>query len=63
MSNKNFLNAKDVALYLNVSTPKAYKIIRSLNSELSKKGYLTIAGKVSRAYFEEKVYGNAQIGG
>lgn len=63
MSNKNFLNAKDIALYLNVSTPKAYKIIRSLNSELSKKGYLTIAGKVSRAYFEEKVYGNAQIGG
>lgn len=57
MSNKNFLTATDVAMYLEVSIPKAYKIIRSLNEELSKEGYITVAGRISRVYFEEKIYG------
>jgi hypothetical protein len=35
----------------------AYKIIRQLNDELAKQGYITIAGKVSKAFFEQKVYG------
>lgn len=53
---KRFLNAKDVAGYMDISISKAYKIIRSLNTELEKKGFLTVSGKVSRAFFEEKVY-------
>ncbi len=57
MKNKNFLTASEVAEYLEVSTPKAYKIIQSLNDELKGKGYITIAGRISRAYFEEKIYG------
>ena len=57
MENKRFLNVNDVAQYLNISVPTAYKIIRQLNGELGKKGYLTVAGRVSRAYFEQKVYG------
>lgn len=54
---KRFLNAKDVAEYMDVSKPMAYKIIRQLNDELSINGYITVAGKVSRRYFEEKVFG------
>ena len=54
---KRFLDVNDVATYMGISTSKAYKIIRSMNDELSKKGYITVAGKVSRVYFEEKVYG------
>ena len=42
---------------LEVSESKAYGIIKQLNSELSAKGYIVIPGKVSRAYFEEKLYG------
>lgn len=56
MEEKRFLNAVDVAKRMEVSVPMAYKIIRRLNDELSKGGYLTVAGKVSRVFFEEKLY-------
>lgn len=57
MENKRFLNANDVASFMGISVPMAYKIIRRLNEELSAQGFITIAGKVSRSYFEQKVYG------
>ena len=57
MENKRFLNVNDVADYLDISVPTAYKIIRRLNDELSKMGYLTVSGRVRRTYFEQKVYG------
>ena len=57
MENKRFLNVNDVADYLDISVPTAYKIIRRLNDELSKMGYLTVSGRVSKTYFEQKVYG------
>ena len=57
MENKRFLNVNDVADYLDISVPTAYKIIRRLNDELSKMGYLTVPGRVSKTYFEQKVYG------
>ncbi|QUA54095.1 helix-turn-helix domain-containing protein [Aristaeella lactis] len=56
MDNKRFLNATDVAEYLGVSESKAYKIIQTLNKELKEKGFITIAGKISRVYFLERVY-------
>lgn len=57
MENKRFLNASDVAEFMGISVPMAYKIIRRLNDELSSQGYITVSGKVSRCYFEQKVYG------
>ncbi len=57
MSEKNFLTASDVATYMGISVPTAYKIIRQLNNELKKEGYITISGKISRIYFEKKIYG------
>lgn len=54
---RQILNVKDVMAALEVSESKAYGIIKQLNSELSAKGYITIPGKVSKAYFEEKLYG------
>lgn len=59
MEKKRFMDVTDVAEYLDVSTSKAYKIIRSMNEELARKGFITVAGKVSRTYFEERVYGAA----
>lgn len=56
METKRFLNVNDVAAYMDISVPLAYKIIRKLNDELIQQGYITIAGKVSGAYFEAKVY-------
>lgn len=54
---KQYLTAKEVAEAMGVSLGKAYAIIRELNSELQAKGYITVAGKVSRVFFQEKVYG------
>ena len=55
--NKKFLSADDVAKLLEVSKGHAYKIIKRLNDELDAKGYITVAGKISRRYLEERCYG------
>ena len=51
------IRADDVAQELNVSKPYAYKLIRKLNEELKAKGFITIAGRVNRQYFYERLYG------
>ena len=55
MSENSFMRADDVARELGVSKPYAYKLIQRLNAELRKQGYITISGRVSRSYFEEKL--------
>lgn len=57
MTDKTFMRADEVAEELDVSKAYAYKIIRQLNDELSAKGFITIAGRVSRQYFSERLYG------
>ena len=57
MENKRYLTASDVAAFMGVSMAMAYKIIRQLNEELAAMGYLIVSGRVSRSYFEKKVYG------
>lgn len=54
---KQVLTAKDIAEICNISESKSYQIIRQLNAELEKKGYLTFRGRVSSAFFYEKMYG------
>ena len=44
----------EVKARLDCSSRKAYDVIKRLNAELKAKGYITIAGRVPRAYFEEK---------
>lgn len=56
MENK-FIRADDVARELDVSKPYAYTLIRQLNEELKAKGFVTIAGRVNRQYFYERLYG------
>ena len=56
--NKNlFIKAEEIATELDVSKPYSYKLIRKLNEELKNRGFITIAGKVNRQFFEEKIYG------
>lgn len=57
MSNQIFMNAEEVATALGVSKTYAYKVVRDLNKELQEKGFLTISGRVSKRYFEERIYG------
>lgn len=56
MEKKPYMTVEEVKEVIGCGEGLAYKIIRNLNAELKAKGYLTITGKVSRAYFEEKVY-------
>ena len=54
---KIYLTATDISEALGVSKGHAYVLIRECNEELKKKGYLTIAGRVSSKFFGEKYYG------
>lgn len=51
-----FYTADEVALQLSVSKAYAYKIIKKLNNELNQKGFITIAGKVNKDYYNERIY-------
>ena len=57
MTEKSFIRVDEVAEELDVSKSYAYKVIKQLNDELSAKGYITVAGRISRQYFNERVYG------
>ena len=54
-----FMRAEEVARELEVSRAYAYRLIKQLNAELCEKGYLTIAGRVNRQYFQERLYGTS----
>ena len=56
------LEKKDSFLESKIQTPTASRnflvreqLIQRLNAELREKGYITISGRVSRSYFEEKL--------
>ena len=57
MNQHSFMRVEEVAEELGVSVSYAYKIIRKLNAELKEKGFITIAGRISRQYFKERIYG------
>ena len=57
MTQELFVRAEEVASELGSSKPYAYKLVRVMNEELKQKGFITIPGRVSRRYFEEKFYG------
>ena len=57
MKTNYMMSAEDIAKELGVSKGKAYKLIRDLNEELMKKGFIVISGKLPRAYWQKKFYG------
>ena len=54
---RQMMDADEVAEALGVSKSSAYKYIARLNKELNRADYLTVRGKISRAYFEKRTYG------
>ncbi|GHS89297.1 hypothetical protein AGMMS49957_12290 [Synergistales bacterium] len=61
MESNTFMRVEDVARELDVSKSYAYKVVRKLNAELKDMGYLTVAGRISKKYFLEKVcYGETE---
>ena len=55
MAEKSFMTVEEVAAELRVSKSKAYQIVRELNAELQKQGYLTVAGRVNATLLHKKV--------
>lgn len=51
---KQFLTAEDIAKIMGYSVRHSYKIIKQLNGELTKKGYITRTGRIPRKYFYER---------
>lgn len=49
------MTVEEVAAELGISKSYAYKIVKQLNEELQKLGYLTVAGRVNINYFRKKV--------
>lgn len=57
MPKQVFMRVQEVAAELGVSVPYAYKLIRNLNEELKATGCITIAVRIDRKFFHEKLYG------
>lgn len=57
MKSKYLMDAEDVANELGISRGHAYKVIRQLNEELEKSGFIIVAGKIPRAFWKKKFYG------
>ena len=56
-NNKIYITANELAEMLGVSVGHAYKLIRQLNEELENSGFIVVAGKVPRAFWEKKFFG------
>ena len=55
--NTIYFTAQEVAVMLGVSRGQAYKLVKCMNEELAKQGYIVISGKVPKKYFSERYYG------
>jgi predicted transcriptional regulator len=55
MVQTSVMTVEEVAQELRISKSKAYQIVREMNAELQKQGYLTIAGRVNTTFFHKKV--------
>lgn len=55
MVNKTFMTVQEVADELGVSKSYAYKVVKQLNEEMQKLGYLTVNGRVNTQFFQKKL--------
>ena len=55
MTNRTFMTVDEVVANWEFPKSYAYKIVKQLNEELQKLGYLTVAGRVNTNYFRKKV--------
>ena len=55
LTSSMYIGADEIASLCSVSRSKAYLIIRSENRKLQEQGFLTIAGRLPRKYFESLI--------
>jgi predicted transcriptional regulator len=58
MANYQYMmSADDIARELACSKSHAYKLVRLMNRELAAQGYITMAGRIPKAYWAKKMFG------
>ena len=57
MAKSLFVKAEELQELLGISRSESYRIIKKLNDDLKKKGFIVLSGRVSRKYLEEMIYG------
>ncbi len=55
--NDMYVRVDTIIKDLQISKPLAYKLMKEMNDELRKKGFMVISGRVPRAYYQERFYG------
>ena len=60
MRTNYMMTVDEVMEELGVKRSKAYSILKQLNDELAKEGYVAVRGKIPRPYWETKFYGCSQ---
>jgi len=53
-SQNEVLTAQEVSELLKCSINRAYVLLRTLNNELKKKGYLVTRGRIPKSYLEKR---------
>ncbi len=61
--NKMFITAQEMSELLGISLGHSYKMIRKMNKDLEEAGYLVIAGRVPKGYFEKRWFGYGESKG
>ena len=57
MQRQNYMiTAEEVAESMGISLGYAYKLLRKLNKELADQGYVTVSGKIPRAFWEKEIF-------
>lgn len=51
-----FVKVQDVMSICDCSESHAYRIMKQLNDELKKKGFITTAGRVPKGYFMKRLH-------
>lgn len=50
----DYLTVDDIMKSMGVGKTKAYNVIKELNAERKKRGYIVAPGKVSKSYYEAR---------
>ncbi len=61
--NSQFYTVSDVSRMLGISKSHSYFLIRQMSEKLKSEGYITISGKISKKYFDERIYGGVNNAG
>ena len=56
---KLYYTANEVSQMIGVGRTLGYNIVKQMNKELEEKGFITVLGKVSKDYFDEKYFGGS----